>query len=377
MADGSGVASKIFADLKKGLMDALEGGWVPLAFESKVHGMLRFDMKRVTAVVCFQTKYEEFVGAIVRKLRQQIAGQADATRENKVRWVLGTIWWIILSAFKGEQAGEGEGGDGIEALMTDVKYMLSAESISKVAEPDKCTTETLYTEVNRYVRVGQPNKSSGWRAFEVVDRLGITAVTTLAGTTSDDGEPKTTTAQMYLSPVGEGGDRVSLKRQRRVKPVTVEERDAIMDKAHALEEVARRQSVLLLTTEVEVTRDICIERTLERDTLRMELRATQHKLEGVEEALRSADRDRAVEVEEMKRTLGEAYKRERSRDKASIEKLRGYVGENNRLENELAESKSKLDTMCSGYKQLKRKYDALYVVKESYKSEVRCLKGKD
>ena len=356
-------------------MDALEGGWVPLAFESKVHGMLRFDMKRVTAVVCFQTKYEEFVGAILRKLRQQIAGQADATRVNKVRWVLGTIWWIILSAFEGE-AGEGEGGNGIEALMTDVKYVLSAESISKVAEPDKCTTETLYTEVNRYVRVGQPNKSSGWPAFEVVNRLGITAVTTLAGTTSDDGEPKTTTAQMYLSPVGEGGDRVSLKRQRRVKPVTVEERDAIMDKAHALEEVARRQSVLLLTTELEVTRDICIERTLERDTLRMELRATQHKLEGVEEALRSADRDRAVEVEETKRTLGGAYKRERRRDKATIEKLRGYVRENNRLENELAESRSESDTMCSGYNQLKRKYDALSIVKERYKSEVRGLKGK-
>ena len=64
--------------------------------------MLVFDIEnRVTATVKFQCQYELFVGAIVRKLHQETAGLSEGTRDNKVRWVLGALWWLLLSAFRG------------------------------------------------------------------------------------------------------------------------------------------------------------------------------------------------------------------------------------------------------------------------------------
>jgi hypothetical protein len=368
IANGRSLAKEIFNGLKTGLSDALVHGPVKLQFCSKKHGMLVFDLgKRVTASVKFQCEYELFVGAIVRKLHQETAGLSEGTRGNKVRWVLGAVWWLLLSAFRDVDGQSVSIGD----IGPDVSFELNADGIRAVVEPDDNTTKALYDEVMRVVRVNcEPFRSRYWLAFEKVDRLGVTAKADMTG--GDTGRPGLETTQMYLAVAGEGEKRSAPKRAVK-NPKTAAEVALKIDRAHAQNELTRCRTQLWLETEVGVLADFNVELTIERDGLKVKLRETEAELEEVEGENRRATAERVAAVREVEKRLAQAHRDERERDKQLIEQLRHAVEDKKRMASELEEKDRQLGVMIQDRKKLKCSIEALREVKDRYKATVDRL----
>ena len=370
IANGRSLAKEIFNGLKTGLSDALVHGPVKLKFCSKKHGMLVFDIgKRVTALVKFQCEYELFVGAIVRKLHQETAGLSEGTRGNKVRWVLGALWWLLLSAFRDVDGQSVSIGD----IGPDVSFELNADGIRAVVEPDDNTTKALYDAVMRYVRVNcEPFRSRYWLAFEKVDRLGVTAKADMTG---DTGKPGLETTQMYLAVAGEGEKRSAPKRAVK-NPKTAAEVALKIDRAHAQNELTRCRTQLWLETEVGVLTDMNVALAIERDGLKVKLRETEAELEAVEGENRRATAERVAAVREVEKRLAQAHKDERERDKQLIEQLRDAVRGKKRMASELVEKERQLGVMSQDRKKLKCSIEALREIKDRYKATVvRLQKG--
>jgi hypothetical protein len=344
--------------------------------------MLSFGSARVTAVKHFQEQYAEYVGAILRKLRQNIAGQAERTRENKVRWVLGTIWWVVLSSLSLDgQLVE------IEDLATDVAYHLVADNIKEVEAPDICRTEALYQKVSLYVCADcGKHESSGWPALENVTRLGVTErsvarsvgtsqLSTLAEVGTDTGRPNKSTAQLYLvSTVGGGRQTKGAKKVK--KPRTVEQRDAVLDRGAARDEVARCESREYLKAEVVVLNELNVALTMERDRLSNELKAVKAESERRVIALRQSDAGREAAIKEVESRCALAHKRERQRDRLSIEGLKTTAAEHERERNRWRERvKTLRRAWASQHQEMQLKLTGLERVKESYKVDVKRLRA--
>ena len=354
----------------------LASGYVPLRFDSRNHGMLTFGNGRITAVTRFKEQYAELVGAILRKVRQNIAGQAERTRANKIRWLLGTIWWVILSSLSvnGQVVEIGD-------LAVDITYLLDAGHIGQVEVPDICHTEALYKDVTQYACADCKKFTSiGWPALEDLNRLGVTDMVVPAGS-AKIGDPNKLTAQIYLvSSVGGGEQPTKTKGAK--KPITIEQRDAVLDREEVRNEVARCESREYLKAEVVVLKKLNLKLTMERNGLSSEVKAVKAESEQKTVALRQSESGREAAIKEVELRCGQAHKRERQRDRLRIETFKSTAAKHERERNEWAERERKHDVLFRDWQSLKAKdkamqlrLKALVKVKESYKDDVRRLKG--